>query len=154
VDISRACIRGKCSECRGRPITGDYCLHYCHVNLENGYCILDPGHQYYIKSYDGGEPQLLTFMKRVGEKYPGNKNAYGGTNCQNVIRVLIRRCEYLNDQIPCWETQQIIEHLRSILFLFEERAKRMRGEQLEISKRGIESYLPCTMCGHILCTQH
>jgi hypothetical protein len=89
---------------------------------------LDSGHLYRVEGYDGGEPQTIRFLKRVGEGYPGNEApAYGGTNCQDVIRVLIDRVKYLDSQIPCDENKLIIKSLANAFWQFEKRAAERHG---------------------------
>ena len=85
--------------------------------------VLDPGHKYIVENYDGDGYQGLYFLKRIGEDYPFNEApAHKGTNCQEVIKVLIDRVEYLDKQIPCNENKLIIRNLQSTLWLFEKRA--------------------------------
>ena len=41
--------------------------------------VLDPGHKYELAVLDGDLPVILTYAKRIGDKYPGNKPpAYSG----------------------------------------------------------------------------
>jgi hypothetical protein len=109
---------------------------------------LDPGHLYELQSLDGAEPTLLRFVKRVGERYPGNEMPeYPGTNCQEVIRALICRCAYLNGQIPCQETEAAQALLRAVLMLFETRAARIKG-RAPPSDYDVEQ---CRRCGHLEC---
>lgn len=118
---------------------------------------IEPGHRYYIHEYptqkDSGFPikqQKIQFVKKIGEKFPGNQGEEtSGTNCQELIRVLIARCKYLNNQIPCEETNKIISHLRKALVQFENRALRMRGLQKTFWPLEIENLPPCRICGHI-----
>jgi hypothetical protein len=121
----------------------------------------DPGHAFFLDSYSGypdetsieGE-QSLIFMHRVGNRYPGNDgNPYDGTNCQEVIRALISRALYLNNQIPCLETTEVITHLRQCLFLFEYRAAREHNLTLPHPiQEDIENVPVCRQCGHISCS--
>lgn len=98
--------------------------------------IIDPGHCYEVDSYDGEMNQLIDFMKRIGDKFPGNEgSSCPGTNCQELIRILIDRCKYLNNQIPCIET--------------EDRALRIKGLAPIIWPLEIENLSPCNICGHI-----
>ena len=84
--------------------------------------ILDAGHHYELDCLDGDETQSLVFVKRSGPKFPFNEGSYPGTNCQEVLRALIDRCQYLQAQAPCAETKSIIANLRAALLLFELRA--------------------------------
>lgn len=116
---------------------------------------LDPGHLYEIEGYDGGAPQAVRFMKRVGADYPFNDSAYGGTNCQEVLRVLIDRVRYLDRQQSCRENEEIVEHLRAALLLFETRAAERHGKNLtETAMRDIVAEMACATCGHVCCDTH
>lgn len=85
--------------------------------------VTDKGHSYLVENFDGEGTQEIHFLKRVGEGYPFNEPpAHKGTNCQEVIKVLIDRVQYLNKQIACPENELIIRNLKSALWLFEKRA--------------------------------
>ena len=120
--------------------------------------IIDPGHCYEMQAYDGegfSDSRFITFMKRLGPNYPGNSGvANAGTNCQEVLRILIDRCKYLNNQIPCEETTLVIAHLREALLLFEIRAARIKGHTYIHDGSPIESKVPCKTCGHIYPHSH
>jgi|SRR5579863_737659 len=121
--------------------------------------IVEPGHWFKLNNYSGISESTtlsksqLVFMHRVGDNYPGNHGyPYDGTNCQEVLRALIHRCIYLNGQIPCRETENIIENLRYSLILFEERAARVHGLKLPPNlPKDIENTPTCRQCGHIVC---
>jgi hypothetical protein len=113
-----------------------------------------PGHLYEVQSLSGGElKQVIQFEKRIGDRYPGNKPpSFNGTNCQELTRVLINRCRYLNNQIPCAETEAIIHLYETALMLFEIRAKRCKKRTLQIeSLQSLIEEEPCRECGHVLC---
>ena len=116
--------------------------------------IIDPGHMYEIASYDGGVPQVVTFMKRSGPGYPGNVGSCPGTNCQELFRVLIDRIKYLDRQIPCAENAESLECLRRALHLFESRAAKRHGIEMEMASTAIETMTTCPTCGHIVCHGH
>ncbi len=119
--------------------------------------VIDPGHEYLLDSYDGGEPVPLVFMKREGEGYPFNVGHHPGTNCQEVLRVLIDRVKYLQKQIPCDENHGLLTHLRGALFCLEYRAARRHGRLLHLPSENppeIEDYPTCSGCGHIGCEGH
>ena len=113
--------------------------------------IIDSGHTYELRSYDGIQENILTFMKRYGCSYPGNENEYPGTNCQEVLRALIDRVKYLHNQIPHQRNILILDNLRQALYSFESRAAERRGRILgpEICVYAIEHYETCPKCGHI-----
>jgi hypothetical protein len=110
--------------------------------------VIDPGHCYQVDSLDGGDAQRIVFVKREGAGYPGNVGSWPGTNCQELIRVLIDRVKYLQGQIACPENELVIDRLRSALRLFEERAAQRHGREF-VSGPAIEAELTCAVCGHI-----
>lgn len=119
--------------------------------------VVDAGHEYLLDSYDGGEPVRLIFVKREGEGYPFNVGHHPGTNCQEVIRALIDRVQYLQKQIPCEENERIINDLRSCLWNFENRAAKRHGRAFVFPWReqyqtlAVEEQPTCAGCGHIGC---
>ncbi len=119
---------------------------------------LDPGHRYWLEMLDveGDKRQgteMLTFVKRQGPRYPGNLSHYPGTNCQEVIRALIDRVTFLNNQIPDPRNRPIIQHLREALWLFESRAAERYGRVLPSlhDLEAIEQEPTCPGCSHIRC---
>lgn len=119
--------------------------------------VLDPGHDYLLRSVDGPTPIRLTFVKRCDppEKYPGNHNAYPGTQSQEVLRALIDRSLYVDAQQPCHENVAYLRHMRAALLVLESRVRRVRHQAplLEPLFR-IETIPICKECGHILCLSH
>jgi len=121
--------------------------------------VLDPGHHYEVTNYDGGGTQRIAFMKRVGENYPNNTGGpYKGTNCQELLRVLIDRVRYLNEvNIPDYRNEIILANLRSSLFQFESRALDRHGYELDDEDKEklfiipLETSPTCPTCGHIIC---
>jgi hypothetical protein len=117
--------------------------------------ILDAGHRYLLDSIDGGEPQTLQFVKRAGVGFPFNSGESPGTNCQEVLRALIDRTDYLLRQIPCAETEAAVAALKTALFLFESRAARRHGRTLDFRDLHEAVRLaPCRTCGHLCCGGH
>lgn len=117
--------------------------------------VLDPGHDYELDVLDGDFKIQLTFVKRVGDKYPGNTTDFPGTNMQEVMRALIDRCYYLNNQIYSPDTSEVIRLLRRAIYHLEHRAadihgRKMPGTYMQIVG-GIESLPKCSKCGHIGC---
>lgn len=115
--------------------------------------ILDAGHRYLIEEYDLKNDirsgQIIQFMKRSGENFPFNSSSEQGTNCQEVLRVLIDRCEYLYKQKPCLETESIIGLLKTALMLFESRAARLHKLPINLDFNTLND--TCKECGHIVC---
>lgn len=116
---------------------------------------ITPGHLYELAEIDGDSKAELRFVKRVGENYPGNEGApHAGVTCQEVLRALIDRTKYLNNQINCAETQSITQLLRTALLLFEQRAAKRHDIHLEVELlNGIEHIEVCKICGHIACAE-
>lgn len=119
--------------------------------------VIDPGHHYELGVFDDtgeGNFSFLRFVKRFGSGYPNNKlPTYPGTNCQEVIRVLIDRVKYLNNQIPHEQNLAILTSLRSALTAFETRAAERHGRQLALTNPHIEDEPTCFRCGHVGCAQ-
>lgn len=126
--------------------------------------ILEPGHQYQLDIFDKEDKNVrfgwLMFMKRIGEGYPGNTGApHSGTNCQEVLRVLIDRVKYLNDvNIPDLRNKIILSNLRAALLQFEMRAYERHGYDKtypdlwrKLFVEEIETLPTCSKCGHIIC---
>lgn len=119
--------------------------------------VLDPGHKYLLNSLDHGEPILLTFVKRDSppEKYPGNVGHYPGTQFQEVLRALIDRGEYVQNQQPCPETEAFIDFMRMGIWVLEVRVRRVRRQPgSDIPLVGIDKQPVCEQCGHIVCLDH
>ena len=119
--------------------------------------IVDPGHQYALDHLDGSMEELLTFVKREGEGYPGNEGSHPGTNLQEVIRVLIDRVKYLHSQIAHDCNLEIIDNLRECIRLLEQRAAERHGRNTDFldyctrTGRTVETLPTCIKCGHVLC---
>lgn len=115
--------------------------------------IIDSGHDYLLHSFDGGEPIRLTFVKRNDppEKYPGNDNAYPGTQIQEVSRALIERVQYVDGQIPHPANKTVLYFLREIIYLFEIRHAQQHSFKLPHLQFDLENIPFCQTCGHIAC---
>jgi len=118
----------------------------------------DPGHEFMLRWLDTEKETeaRLIFVKRVGDGYPGNEPpAHPGTNCQEVIRALIARVQYLDKQIPHVENRTILYALRLALYSFELRAAERHGRleafEREFNRSVIETYATCAKCGHVGC---
>ncbi len=113
--------------------------------------VIDPGHEYTLDSLDGDQENRLVFVKREGEKYPGNVGHRPGTTMQEVLRALIDRAIYVNNQTPCRETGKAIEAMMTAVWQFELRAARRHGRSDDF---GIEEAVygeKCHKCGHVGC---
>ena len=118
--------------------------------------VLEPGHLYQLDCIDGDRTEFLQFVKRVGEKYPGNRPpAWPGTTMQEVLRACIERAGYVNRQIPCAETEAAIGLRKGALLLFEVRAKRVKGKTLDAASLDqVIDGTTCATCGHVFCQEH
>jgi hypothetical protein len=112
--------------------------------------VVDPGHGYMLNVLD--DPLIrrapLAFVKRMGDKYPENNSAYGGTTMQEVLRVLIDRCEYVKKRIPCWQTRAARKLMMFCVWLFEERAARRHGRRPPSIMEAVFGET-CPSCGHV-----
>lgn len=121
--------------------------------------IIDPGHVYELAWVDGhpgfgmDRRNLLVFVKREGEKYPGNVGHHPGTQVQEVLRALIDRLKYVDAQDPHRFNSVVLDSLRNSIYLLETRAAEKRGRHLPIGLlvRRIEDAPTCGKCGHVGC---
>lgn len=119
--------------------------------------VIDPGHIYELFTLDGELLQTLTFVKRHDpehpERFPGNTNSHPGTTLQSVIRCLLDRVQYLNNQIPHQNNFTLIVYLERCLWLLEERAAERHGFSFELRPEDMAVMPMCPHCGHVVCKQ-
>lgn len=121
--------------------------------------VIDPGHKYELAAFDTHGLivcQPLQFVKRNDppEKYPGNDSAYPGTQIQEVLRALINRVQYVDNQIHCTQTSKVESNLLQSLWLLEHQHCERHGmpDAMEIVDVGTVDTVPfCPTCGHIIC---
>jgi len=116
--------------------------------------VLDPGHMYRLRWLDGGSFGILRFVKRSGDGYPGNIGSYPGTTTQEVLRALIDRMQYVDNQIHDARNESVLHCLRRAIYLLEERAAWRHGREFnltEAQKNVIENMATCDKCNHIGC---
>lgn len=121
--------------------------------------VLDPGHTYRLASLDGPMSSgrlldILQFVKREGDGYPGNVGHYHGTTTQEVLRALIDRTMYVDGQIYDPRNESVLYHLRRAIYLLEERAADRHGRSFVLTGAqvgAIENMLTCEKCNHIGC---
>ena len=117
--------------------------------------VIDPGHKYELLTLDGKLRQTLTFVKRHDpkhpERFPGNKNSYPGTVIQSVVRCLINRIDYLQNQIPHKNNPAIRNYLMKILWLLEDRAAERHGYDFDYRIGDMDKMPMCKHCGHVVC---
>lgn len=120
--------------------------------------VLDPGHLYALNQLDGLCTAELRFVKRLGDKYPGNAEpAYAGTTTQEVLRALIDRQKYVDGQQPNVANKLALSNLRNALRWLEVRAAEERGDDVAaeaiIDLQEPELSETCTGCGHLMCSR-
>lgn len=123
--------------------------------------VIDPGHTYVLRLLDDERSfrpfrypfgSTLIFVKREGANYPGNIGSHSGTTTQEVLRALIDRTKYVNNQIPDERNKQVLYHLRSAILELEIRAAQRHGRLLDLSIFDqIEDQPTCDKCNHIGC---
>lgn len=90
----------------------------------------DPGHSYLFDNYPARESlgevnhkQIIHFRKRIGADYPGNNGTpYYGTSTQELLRVIIARSKYVNNQEFHQANINLIRNARESLLDLEKRA--------------------------------
>lgn len=117
--------------------------------------VLEPGHLFELDRLDvpvgGPRTCFLEFVRRVGEKYPGNPEpAHAGTTSQEVLRALIQRALYVNNQQACPETSEAVGYLIKALWLLECRAARLHGRKNPPPEAAVYG-TTCPGCGHVGC---
>jgi hypothetical protein len=112
--------------------------------------VLDPGHRYELPHVDGDGTTVLTFVKRDGEGYPGNQGHHEGVIMQEVLRALIDRATYVDQQIPCVDTEAAIKAMMLACFLLERRAAVRRGRRTPVLDEAVYG-VPHKGCGHVGC---
>lgn len=88
--------------------------------------VIDPGHVYLLEGLGEGD-QELRFIKRSGGAIQ-YKEEWAGIQTQEVLRALIDRTGYLDNIIPCVESEDTLYYLRMALFMYEARAYRRKQE--------------------------
>jgi hypothetical protein len=111
--------------------------------------VIDPGHKYKVSYLENKGEDTITFVKRMGPGFPGNNSEYSGTNCQELLRVLIDRVLYLDNQKSSKLNLIILSSLRVALWCFESRAAQLKGYSFSKPQKNIEKLPFCSYCGHI-----
>ena len=121
----------------------------------NFFLVLDAGHRYELFALDGAHQQELRFVKRfdLGRpwRFPGNMNGHAGTTLQGVLRVLIDRVLYLQNQIWAIENVLLLFLLRCSLWCLEFRAARRHGRSYWHGITFASTAPMCPKCGHTVC---
>lgn len=99
----------------------------------------------------------LVFVKRQGPKFPGNVGEHPGTTTQEVLRALIARTIYVDQQEPSEVNRHVLKQLRTSIVLLEQRAamRACRGlSEAFLNSPEPELFATCSTCGHVECTGH
>lgn len=115
---------------------------------------IEPGHIYKLNILDARpeEPfSNLVFVKRMGNKYPGNTTMHAGTNCQEVLRACASRLLFLQQQLPHELTHVARLSIEGAIHLLEERAALRHGRDTNFSIHEAVHGKFCNKCGHIKC---
>lgn len=78
--------------------------------------VIDPGHEYQVNSIGDEPDQIISFLKRVNGEL-----IHDGTTNEEIIKVLIDRMNYLQNQVPCVENEIAITGLTIALNSLESR---------------------------------
>ena len=113
--------------------------------------VLDAGHRYALRHLDGDGEEMLQFVKREGEGYPGNVGHCEGTTMQEVLRALIDRAEYVDGQIPSSRTKAAIKHMKIAVYEMEARAAKRHGRRITFGMDEAVVGETCKKCGHVGC---
>lgn len=121
--------------------------------------VLIPGHHYSVLTLDpieSGLDQEIKFVMRNNppEKYPGNYWAFPGTTTQELLRVIIDRAKYVDNQFHSGANLYVITYCRASLRVLEERAAAKHGRWIQTLRVDIENEPICLKCGHIECEEH
>jgi hypothetical protein len=116
--------------------------------------VLDPGHYFALNCLDttvDDFEETLRFVKREGPGYPGNVGHYSGTTMQEVLRALISRAMYVNNQIQDGDTEKAIYHMTQAVYHFEARAALRHSRPVDFTPTEAVTEPTCVKCGHVHC---
>ena len=113
--------------------------------------VLDAGHRYSLPHLDGDGEEVLQFVKREGEGYPGNVGHGEGTTSQEVLRALIDRGFYTDGQISDEDTREAIGHMKMAVYHVELRAARRHNRFVDFDVHKAVFGETCKKCGHVGC---
>lgn len=115
-----------------------------------------PGHLYQLDELKADfsgvikNSATLRFVSRVGANYPGNLDSFDGTTTQEVLRCLVDRAIYVNNQKFYWFTWLSIWLFRLAIWLYEKRAADIHKKPFSFKLSKIETYLSNDTDGHIV----
>ena len=114
--------------------------------------VIDAGHFYQVNVLDAelGATAPIRFVKRQGAKFPGNEDAYPGTVSQELLRILLHRAQYVQNQSPCWQTKTSMYFYGAVIWMYEHRAAKRHGRRAPGWREAIWGRT-CVKCGHVGC---
>lgn len=115
---------------------------------------VEPGHIYKLGILDAQPAECfsnLVYVKRMGDKYPGNTSAHSGTTVQEVLRTAVARLLYVNNQLPNEHTHLARLNIEGAIFELETRAAERTGRDTGFSIHEAVYGITCSKCGHIQC---
>lgn len=96
---------------------------------------LTPGHKYELENFEAKDQpgQVIQFIEKSPSPLDATKlkTVNDGTTNEEVLKMLIDRCQSLYDKFPSEETACSISHLKSALYAQQSRT-------YERSQRGVE----------------
>lgn len=118
--------------------------------------VIDPGHRYELYKLDVPEwrqdkTASLVFVKREGDKYPGNVGIHPGVTTQEVLRACADRLIYVNAQIPDANTMRALACVYYAIHALEVRAALRAGRPNQMTIATAVNGATCLKCGHVGC---
>jgi hypothetical protein len=98
-----------------------------------------------------GREESLRFVKREGGGYPGNVGHHAGTTSQEVLRALIDRAEYVDNQERHVANTIAIANMKMVVWMYEQRAADRHGRSLDFGIAKAVYGKTCDKCGHVGC---
>ena len=101
--------------------------------------VIIPGHLYELESMEGTNPQKIQFIeKAVIDRHPTDASLDGkfitindGTTNEEVLKMLIDRCNYLYKKLPSIETARATYKLEEALMWLEKRTATRLAQGVE-----------------------
>ncbi len=87
--------------------------------------IINPGHIYELRQLGDDKTQVIKFVKRSSRAVQ-HPEEWPGLQTQEVLRALIDRTIFLDNILPCKETEEALKCLRFALYFYEVRAYRRK----------------------------
>ena len=103
--------------------------------------ILEPGHVYALESVGVTHQQVVRFRRDIGI----HGEAAIGTSCQELLRVVLNRLEFLDSERPWPGNAAIALHLRKALLGFE-----CRALERKVEKGWKVEQCPVALDGHLM----